>query len=186
MMPIDNFRISRINHSDSTRIQQAANLYKSVGKLFLGQVPNLRGHARENILFGAISGDGELRGVLLAGVVDSQTRKDFEGYVPSSFIKPRTVEILDMAVVPEHRRQGIGMALISEALELYRGYGFDRFLTASRFSLNNGGSSFGLLLRLGFRVLAEIPGYYADCEWLRCPDCGDGRCLCKGFLMLLG
>jgi len=176
--------IKIIHHGDSTRIQQATDLYKSksVGKLHLGQFPVLEVHARENVLFGATNDDGELRGVLLAGAVDIQTRKDYEGYVSPSVLTPRTIEILDTAVLPAYRRQGVGTALVQAAIELYEKNGFHRFLTASRFGGCGSDSSFGLLLRLGFEVLREVQEYYRGSSF-QCPDC-EGTCLCSGYLML--
>jgi GNAT superfamily N-acetyltransferase len=104
---------------------------------------------------------------------------------------PPGLHLVDCAVLPEYRRQGIGTALVRDALAncIYvtgdgTSHCYSRARTYSRVPLDGmlNGTSYGLLTSLGFVELANIPLCYgANKEW-ECPDCGE-PCTCSGRMM---
>jgi ribosomal protein S18 acetylase RimI-like enzyme len=93
----------------------------------------------------------------------------------------------DLAVLCEFRRKGIAKELVKRALDDSK-YGEEMSLFSRVFAVSRvppgepSGTSYGLLVRLGFVELARLANYYYDPGW-RCPDCGD-TCSCDGRLML--
>jgi ribosomal protein S18 acetylase RimI-like enzyme len=107
---------------------------------------------------------------------DSQIRTD-----------PPGLFIGDIAVVYPSRRKGIATELVEAAIDDSKfdekRQPFSRALAVSRVPPGDpSGTSYGLLVRLGFVELTRIAGYYYDPGWT-CPSCGP-HCLCSGCLLL--
>ena len=176
-------QIIQIYRSDSERIRQAADVFMSVGKTVPGKQENLRLLAREHTLFSAADDSDKICGVLLVGALDP----DFADRDYNDYLRPRripangTIELMDMAVSPNHRRRGLGSALVAYALECYSFS--NRVVAVSRFRDCDRDSSLGLLLRNEFRILAEAKGYFLGGKF-DCPDCRTSACVCSGFICL--
>ena len=165
----------------SRLIPPTAEVLRSVGKHYAGREGNLRKLAGEHTLFAAVYRSSEVLGVLLAGQLDSDyAEKDYNRFLMPRRIEPvGSVELMELAVRLDSRHQGIGTALVAWGVDCYQ---FSkRIVTVSRYCNAERDSSFGLLLRSGFRVLREVPGYYSSGPFL-CPDCGGG-CICSGYIM---
>lgn len=68
-------------------------------------------------------------------------------------------QVIDVAVMPEYRRQGVGRALMAVAARETLAAGYDRLW------LYTGGDSPGLLtfyLRLGYQLISVVPGWFGD------------------------
>jgi ribosomal-protein-alanine N-acetyltransferase len=69
--------------------------------------------------------------------------------------------VVSVAVMPEHRRQGIGAALVSKALEAMKLYNAKQCYLEVRVSNEE---AVRLYRKLGFEVSRTVHGYYADGE----------------------
>lgn len=69
--------------------------------------------------------------------------------------------VVSVAVMPEHRRRGIGKALVSEAIEAMKRYNAKQCYLEVRASNS---AAIGLYKQLGFDVTRTAHGYYADAE----------------------
>jgi ribosomal-protein-alanine N-acetyltransferase len=69
--------------------------------------------------------------------------------------------VVSVAVIPEHRRNGVGGALVTKAMEGMRTYGAKQCYLEVR--LTNA-EAIGLYKKLMFEVTRTIRGYYADGE----------------------
>jgi ribosomal-protein-alanine N-acetyltransferase len=69
--------------------------------------------------------------------------------------------IVSVAVMPQHRREGIGQALVNEAMEGMRLYRGKQCFLEVRVTNT---PAVGLYRKLGFEVTRTIHGYYADGE----------------------
>ncbi len=69
--------------------------------------------------------------------------------------------VVSVAVMPEHRRKGIGKALIKQAIEGMKQYGAKQCFLEVRVTNQEGIS---LYKQLGLAVSRTIHGYYADGE----------------------
>jgi ribosomal-protein-alanine N-acetyltransferase len=85
--------------------------------------------------------------------VDKGTKRE-EDQLLGYLIFSRDGHIISIAVHPHHRRRGIGKELIEEAVQRFR----LKKLWAEVRRSNEGAQAF--YLKLGFRVVDEIPGYY--------------------------
>ena len=169
------FRRSRL-------IPPAGDVLRSVGKVYAGREDNLRKLAGEHTLFAAVHRSSEVLGVLLAGQLDSAyVEGDYNRYLaPRRIDVVGVVELMDMGVRKNLRRQGIATELVSFALDSYQFA--DRIITVSRYAGDDADSSLGILLRSGFQVLRVVDGYYCGAKTFECPDCG-GSCICSGYIM---
>jgi len=93
----------------------------------------------------------------------------------------------DLAVISAFRRRGIANALLERVIADSK-YDeatllFSRVFAVSRTPPGGpSGSSYGILVKLGFVELVRLAGYYTEPGW-NCPDCGE-ICACDGRLML--
>jgi len=69
--------------------------------------------------------------------------------------------VVSVAVIPEHRRKGIGEALVAKAMEGMRLYGAKQCYLEVRVTNEE---AISLYKKLGFEVTRTIHGYYADGE----------------------
>ena len=141
--------------------------------------------------------DGRVVGVLSTGLLKTTDAFMFNVHLES---KSRIdslphLEIIDLGVEPEFRRQHIGSLLVKTALAKTK-WGddslFRRAVTLSRISKDGGASnsSLGLLRALGWEEIYRFPGYYEDSDpnYFQCPKCqvGEGttsNCQCTAVLM---
>ena len=70
-------------------------------------------------------------------------------------------EILNLAVKPEHRRRGVGTALVEVIVERFRRDGVIQVFLEVRESSHSAISFYG---RLGFRPVGRRPAYYLEPE----------------------
>ena len=69
--------------------------------------------------------------------------------------------VVSVAVLPEHRRKGVGKALVLKALDGMRGYGAKQCYLEVRVTNQE---AISLYKKLDFEVARTIHGYYADGE----------------------
>jgi ribosomal-protein-alanine N-acetyltransferase len=69
--------------------------------------------------------------------------------------------IVSVAVLPNHRRKGVGEALITNALEGMRSYGAKQCYLEVRITNDE---AIGLYKKMGYELTRTIRGYYADGE----------------------
>jgi len=69
--------------------------------------------------------------------------------------------VVSVAVLPEHRRKGVGKALVLKALDGMRGYGAKQCYLEVRVTNQE---AISLYKKLDFDVARTIHGYYADGE----------------------
>lgn len=73
----------------------------------------------------------------------------------------RKGHVVSIAVLPEHRRKGIGYALMREAMQNMRRYKAKECYLEVRVSNT---PAINLYKKLGFRIVKTIPSYYVDGE----------------------
>lgn len=95
------------------------------------------------------------------GFLIAEAGGEIWGYVIGVLRWGKTGHILSIAVDPPHRGQGIGSALMAGILNRLRAKGAKGVRLEVRKS-NLGAQKF--YLKLGFRVMEEIPFYYEDGE----------------------
>ncbi len=69
--------------------------------------------------------------------------------------------VVSVAVIPEHRKKGVGEALVSSAMESMKTYGAKQCYLEVRVSND---PAVNLYKKLGFEVTRTAQGYYADGE----------------------
>jgi len=69
--------------------------------------------------------------------------------------------VVSVAVMPEHRRRGIGEALVNQAVEGMLQYGAKQCYLEVRMTNE---AAINLYKKLGFTITRTIHGYYADAE----------------------
>jgi ribosomal-protein-alanine N-acetyltransferase len=69
--------------------------------------------------------------------------------------------VVSVAVLPEHRRKGVGKALVLKALDGMRGYGAKQCYLEVRVTNQE---AISLYKKLDFEVARTVHGYYADGE----------------------
>jgi len=74
---------------------------------------------------------------------------------------PRKGHVISIAVLPEHQRKGIGIALMKEAMTKMKGYKATECYLEVRVSNEPG---VNLYRKLGFKTSRSVHGYYADGE----------------------
>jgi ribosomal-protein-alanine N-acetyltransferase len=97
-------------------------------------------------------GNGEIVGYVMCRI--ELGLSNFGGFIKKG-------HIVSIAVMPEHRRRGIGQALVTKALEGMRLYNAKQAFLEVRVSNM---PAISLYKKLGFKVTRTIHGYYSDGE----------------------
>ncbi|MEM2676261.1 MAG: ribosomal protein S18-alanine N-acetyltransferase [Candidatus Bathyarchaeia archaeon] len=98
--------------------------------------------------------NGEIVGYIMCRIELGLSNFGFSGFIKKG-------HIVSIAVMPEHRRKGIGYALVSKAMEGMRFYGAKQAFLEVRVSNM---PAINLYKKLGFKVVRTISGYYSDGE----------------------
>lgn len=69
--------------------------------------------------------------------------------------------VISVAVIPEYRKQGIGRALMNEAMAAMNGYGSSEYYLEVRVSNL---PAVAMYQKLGYRIAKRLRGYYMDGE----------------------
>jgi ribosomal-protein-alanine N-acetyltransferase len=95
----------------------------------------------------------------VVGYIMCRVEVGFSNFGLSGLVKKG--HIVSVAVLPEHRRKGIGIALVSQAMDGMRAYGAKQCYLEVRVTNEEAVS---LYKKLGFEVTRTVHGYYADGE----------------------
>lgn len=98
--------------------------------------------------------NGEIAGYIMCRIELGLSDFGFSGLIKKG-------HIVSVAVMPEHRRKGIGQALIVEALNGMCSYGAKQCFLEVRVTND---PAINLYKKLGFKITRTIHGYYADGE----------------------
>lgn len=98
--------------------------------------------------------NGEIVGYIMCRIEFGLSDFGFSGLIKKG-------HIVSVAVTPQHRRKGIGQALIVEALDGMRSYGAKQCFLEVRITND---PAINLYKKLGFKITRTIHGYYADGE----------------------
>lgn len=98
--------------------------------------------------------NGEIVGYIMCRIEFGLSDFGFSGLIKKG-------HIVSVAVMPQHRRKGIGKALITEALNGMRSYGAKQCFLEVRVTND---PAINLYKKLGFKITRTIHGYYADGE----------------------
>jgi len=102
----------------------------------------------------AEAGDGEVVGYVMCRIELGLSNFGFSGFIKKG-------HIVSIAVMPEHRRKGIGQALVTRAMEGMRFYNAKQCFLEVRVSNTQ---AISLYKKLGFKITRTINGYYSDGE----------------------
>jgi ribosomal-protein-alanine N-acetyltransferase len=95
----------------------------------------------------------------IVGYIMCRIEMGLSNFVLSGVVKKG--HVVSVAVLPEHRRKGVGKALVIKALEGMRGYGAKQCYLEVRVTNQE---AISLYKKLDFEVTRTIHGYYADGE----------------------
>ena len=95
----------------------------------------------------------------IVGYIMCRIEVGLSNFVLSGVVKKG--HVVSVAVLPEHRRKGVGKALVIKALEGMRGYGAKQCYLEVRVTNQE---AISLYKKLDFEVTRTIHGYYADGE----------------------
>jgi len=98
--------------------------------------------------------DGKIAGYIMCRVEVGLSSIGLSGLVKKG-------HVVSVAVLPEHRRKGIGEALVTQAMEGMRKYNAKQCFLEVRVTNQE---AIALYKKLGFEVTRTIHGYYADGE----------------------
>jgi ribosomal-protein-alanine N-acetyltransferase len=95
----------------------------------------------------------------VAGYIMCRVEVGFSNFGLSGLVKKG--HVVSVAVLPEHRRKGVGEALVIRGMEGMRSYGAKQCYLEVRVT---NGEAIALYKKLGFEVTRTVHGYYADGE----------------------
>lgn len=98
--------------------------------------------------------DGEVVGYIMCRIESGLSNFGLGGFIKKG-------HVVSIAVMPEHRRKGIGQALVSKAMEGMRLYNAKQCFLEVRITNM---PAISLYKKLGFKVSRTIHGYYSDGE----------------------
>ncbi len=98
--------------------------------------------------------NGEVVGYIMCRIETGMSNFGLSGIIKKG-------HVVSVAVLPNHRRKGIGEALITKALEAMRGYGAKQCYLEVRVTNEE---AIGLYKKMEYDVTRTIRGYYADGE----------------------
>jgi ribosomal-protein-alanine N-acetyltransferase len=99
-------------------------------------------------------GNGEVIGYIMCRIEVGLSNFGFKGLI-------RKGHVVSVAVLPAHRRKGVGEALINKAMDAMRLYKARQCFLEVRITNTE---AISLYKKLGFEVARTINGYYADGE----------------------
>jgi ribosomal-protein-alanine N-acetyltransferase len=105
-------------------------------------------------LFIVAETNGEVVGYIMCRVETGLSSLGFGGLVKKG-------HVVSVAVLPQHRRHGVGEALVTKALETVKLYNAKQCYLEVRMSNEE---AIRLYKKLGFEVTRTMRGYYADGE----------------------
>lgn len=111
-------------------------------------------HRRFPETFVVAEEDGEVVGYIMCRIETGLSIFGFHGLIKKG-------HIVSVAVLPQHRRKGVGQALVTMAMENMRFYKAKQCFLEVRTSNT---PAIDLYKKLGFQVSRTIRGYYADGE----------------------
>ena len=98
--------------------------------------------------------NGEIVGYVMCRIETGLSNFGFGGFIKKG-------HIVSIAVMPQHRRKGIGQALVTKAMEGMRLYNAKQCFLEVRVTNT---SAISLYRKLGFKITRTIHGYYSDGE----------------------
>jgi ribosomal-protein-alanine N-acetyltransferase len=102
----------------------------------------------------AEAGNGEVVGYVICRIELGLSNFGLSGFIKKG-------HIVSIAVMPEHRRKGIGQALVTRAMEGMRFYNAKQCFLEVRVSNTQ---AISLYKKLGFKITRTVSGYYSDGE----------------------
>jgi ribosomal-protein-alanine N-acetyltransferase len=102
----------------------------------------------------AEAGNGEVVGYVMCRIELGLSNFGLSGFIKKG-------HIVSIAVMPEHRRKGIGQALVTRAMEGMRFYNAKQCFLEVRVSNTQ---AISLYKKLGFKITRTVSGYYSDGE----------------------
>jgi ribosomal-protein-alanine N-acetyltransferase len=98
--------------------------------------------------------NGEIVGYIMCRIETGLSNFGFGGFIKKG-------HIVSLAVMPQHRRKGIGQALVVKAMEGMRLYNAKHCFLEVRVTNM---PAINLYKKLGFKIIRTIHGYYSDGE----------------------
>jgi len=100
--------------------------------------------------------DGEIVGYMM-----NRIEKGLAGIFTTGLHRVSKGHVVSIAVLPDHRRKGIGKKLMLEGMKAMKEYGAEEFVLECRITNE---SALAMYKSLGFTVVRELSGYYHDGE----------------------
>lgn len=97
---------------------------------------------------------GEVIGYIMCRIETGMSNFGLSGIIKKG-------HVVSVAVLPDHRRKGVGEALVTKALEGMRGYGAKQCYLEVRVTNDD---AIRLYKKMGYEVTRTVRGYYADGE----------------------
>ncbi|MGQ9721422.1 MAG: GNAT family N-acetyltransferase [Candidatus Jordarchaeum sp.] len=100
--------------------------------------------------------DGEIAGYMM-----NRIEKGLPGVFNTKFHRVTKGHVVSIAVLPEHRKRGLGKRLMLEGMKAMKDYGAEEFVLEVRITNE---AALAMYKSLGFTVERELRGYYHDGE----------------------
>ncbi len=100
--------------------------------------------------------NGEITGYMM-----NRIEKGLPGFFTNKFHRGIKGHVVSIAVLPEHRKKGIGKRLMIEGMKAMKEYGAEEIVLEVRITND---SALAMYKSLGFTVVRELRGYYHDGE----------------------
>lgn len=97
----------------------------------------------------------------VVGYMMNRIEKGMSGVFTPTLHRINKGHVVSIAVLPEHRRKGVGKKLMMEGMKAMKEYGADEFVLECRITND---SALTMYKSLGFTVVRELRGYYHDGE----------------------
>jgi ribosomal-protein-alanine N-acetyltransferase len=91
----------------------------------------------------------------------NRIEKGMTGILTPSLHRINKGHVVSIAVLPEHRKKGIGKKLMLEGMKAMKEYGADEYVLECRITNE---PALAMYKSLGFTVVRELRGYYHDGE----------------------
>lgn len=100
--------------------------------------------------------DGEIAGYMM-----NRIEKGLPGVFTNKLHRLTKGHVVSIAVLPGHRKKGLGKRLMLEGMEAMKEYGAEEFVLEVRITNE---AALAMYKELGFTVVRELRGYYHDGE----------------------